>query len=606
MSFLGIDQIYVGTTDLIDLFRRRVSNLAKQKKLIKIIHSLDKSEAEKYVKKFFGKGRYKLVGIDGSQTQEERLEMLLFYICAAAYYGEMNIDEKKVSIDVSKAERSEPIYLSTAVPLWLEDLPDIALESIGGSTDYEIKKSIESVPSALMTLSELTLATKALKENDVKVIFLDRTLSGTYGPTSRDFRLLIKKGKSVITSIDTSKGKPSMLDLQLAGYLGPGKEFLPFRGVYGVYALINFLIKNRRKRIRIDDLPTALNLPKEKVKFYLDKLRRLNEKHNGLLLEEIEEGEVTVAENTCFYWERVWEASEKIRNKIFNGRDGHPLLWKGKEEKWVTTLDINTINMLTLHFLMNEAKEKSKLVIGIAKDTTATDMVRSVIPTFQFLSEPKPSKEALPTFKSDKALLSILSALNYFEIPVPWRTIEYDSSLTTTVKSERNNCALKAARKVILQEKRFIKGYFQLRCAAKDVSLRSPVFVYDRPYYPLWDEKLVKKIEVREFSGEAVLEPFFEQETMSRVGDIVLYILSCTDNPNVIEESGHNHLLFLADKYVKALAKQAGFAIKGVADLEISKVASKNKAFFISRRFRDIRSEAEHAREKFRRRESLS
>jgi len=149
-------------------------------------------------KEFFGEGDFKIVGIDGSLTQERRMEMLIFYVCAVGFYGYMNIKNNEITLDMSRAREEEAISISTSIPLWMEDIPNIDPEYEYAPDDFEMMKTIDSIPYALMTMSELKLANDQINSEEVKVVILDRMLSGTYGPASRDFRNLLKRGKSII------------------------------------------------------------------------------------------------------------------------------------------------------------------------------------------------------------------------------------------------------------------------------------------------------------------------------------------------------------------------------------------------------------------------
>jgi hypothetical protein len=67
---------------------------------------------------------------------EERLEMLLFYICAAGYSCVFDVSESGIKFHVDDIERDASLSFSTAIPLWFEDISSIAtLEEL---TDAEI------------------------------------------------------------------------------------------------------------------------------------------------------------------------------------------------------------------------------------------------------------------------------------------------------------------------------------------------------------------------------------------------------------------------------------------------------------------------------------
>jgi len=552
------------------------------------------------VNDFLESDKLRIVGIDGSYAVEERMELLLLYVCAAGFSGWIYVDGDSFTIDVSGAEREDAFRASASVPLWMEDLPNVSPQSSSALTDYDVKKSIESVPYALMTMAELYLAYKALCDDRVGVVILDRLLSGTYGPASRDFRLMLRRGSSALTLIDTSYGRPSMLDLHLAGYLGTGVEYVPPRGIYGVYALIKLLIEHklRGEAVRLSDIPKLLGVSVDDAKRFVRRALKLNDKYNGSLLDVRVGGKyLSVCDGVEDYWHRVWSAARSIIDRVLSGECEHPLMIG---DTWITTLDLNSINVFLIHGLISRAISENKLVIGIAKDTTTTDLIRSVIPVFQALSSSVHGRLNVPALRSDRALLSMISAANFNSIKTPWRTVEYDSCFATMVGCVGGDSQLIAcaARRAVFREQLFVRGYFQLRSLKSDPSIRSAVFAYDRPFYPRYDSKLVAEFDCLEWNRISRVKPMIEVDGRSGVGDMVISILSMCDNPYVVEEMGYNHLLFLADKYVKSVTRSARAMLRGIANLDLVAIANKYKAYFSSRRFRDIRSEVERARER--------
>jgi len=594
------------TRRVLDVFEGRVRHVSKLDFILGFFKSLDVGECNLNLAGFFGDGGFKVVGVDGSYAVEERLELLLLYVCAAGYSCWVRVDGGRVVFDVFGAVREDALKVSASVPLWLEDLPNVDPSSLGAVSDFDVKRSIESVPYALMTLAELWLAYKALLSDDVRVVLLDRLLSGTYGPASRDLRLLLRRGSSVLAGFSTPYGEVSLLDLRLACFLGAGRVYVPPRGAYGAYALIKLLIDFKRegRAVRKSEIPGLLGVSVDDAKRFVRRVRRLDERYDGQLLDSsVGDKYLMVRDGVEDYWKRVWFVTEKFVDRILGGGADHPLMLEGEDGRWITTLDINALNVFLLHRIVDYAVNNGKLIVGIVKDTSATDVIRAVLPVWLKLTDSsRSSSELPPALRSDRALLSMVSAANFDRIPTPWRSVEYDACFATMVRDEGcddEGVVARAARKAVFCEQLFVRGYFQLRSLKSDPSIRSAVFLYDRPFCPEFDSKLIVDFNCLEKSGVSVVKPFLEVNTRSFIGDLVLYILSQCDNPNVIEEMGHNHLLFLADKLVKVWAKQARVMLRGIADLDLVNVASKYKAYFSSRRFRDIRSEAERSRARF-------
>lgn len=583
---------------LVRIFENRIRDIGRISYYGEFIREYKSEGIYEKFREFFGEGEFKILGIDGSLTQERRIEMLIFYVCAVGFYGKLTIKNSEVKIDVSKAAEETTVNLSTSIPLWLEDISNIDPNFEYILNDFELIKTIDSIPYALMTMSELKLAYDQLNSEEVKVIILDRMLSGTYGPAARDFRNLIKRNRSVICKIETPYGNPTMLDINLAGYIGPGGIYIPRRDPYLPYFTIKRLIEEMQKgegKFKKRDLPKILNLNESLTKEALKDILKLNIKYNGILLND--EGEyITLNKDIVNYWNRVWYATETLLNKIYKSREKHPLTID--EEEWITTLDLNTINLYILYSIMDKTVKDGKLLIGIVKDTNSTDLMRSMIP---YILTNKGELMLPPRFRSDKALLSLISAINYKNIKVPWRTIEYDSFMATIIQEELDEALeaiFKAAREIIGREQFTLKGYFQLRSLKEDPSIRSNIFAYDRPIYPKYDYKMMKKVECAQFGEKISAEPIIELKNDENIiGDIILHILFNSDNPNVLEEMGHNHLLFLADKMAKIMSRNASKIISGLTSLDLMTTTKKYKAYFIARRFRDMRSEIEHLRE---------
>jgi hypothetical protein len=209
----------------------------------------------------------------------------------------------------------------------------------------------------------------------------------------------------------------------------------------------------------------------------------------------------------------------------------------------------------------------------------------------------------IPALKNDKVFLAIISSVNYDSLRTPWRTIAYDYSFSTMIEE---NGKLRALRRSIAREKMFIKSYFQTRTFHVDPVARSPVFAYDRFLYPKYDEEFIKDIPVEQMGTVTTVKIFLEAFGTNFLDNLILAILSKSDNPEVIEALGHNQLLFLADKAVKAEIKTMKGLLRGVADLELGTLARKERFFTITRRYRDQRQEMEFARQRAARGEAVS
>jgi hypothetical protein len=233
------------------------------------------------------------------------------------------------------------------------------------------------------------------------------------------------------------------------------------------------------------------------------------------------------------------------------------------------------------------------LLIGITKDTTATDIHRAVLP-FAVKKEVVHPRAPAPGLKNDKAFLSILSAMNR-ELAIPWRTAGYDYAFSTMIATSGGE-EFKAARKVVSREELFVRSFFQSRSLGSTGRIRSQVFLFDRAFDSQLDSGDVDALEVEEFSGTAELTPYFERRGTSVMSNLILRILAMTDNPEVYEAFGHNQLLYLADKAVKSEIRLMRSSLRGVADLRLGSISKREQVYGIMTPYREQRAGSEASR----------
>ncbi|MEM3557211.1 MAG: hypothetical protein QW839_04875, partial [Conexivisphaerales archaeon] len=534
--------------------------------------------------------------IDGSMDYDERLETLLFYVSASAYSAPFVVSGDGVKVNVKEISRSVGLSSYATVPLWLEDLSDVFMNQEAAETEYDFHTSIEKIPFALMTMAEIWTALNSARTRGVRLIFMDRPLYGTYTSALKDLRVILRSGFSTLTKIRTQYGSPSVLDMSIASIMGPG-FYIPKRQPYQNYSLLSLLISrgSLSKSFILDELAVS----NEDAARFFKWVSKKDAESGGELLDISDASSLKVKDSVTGYWKRVISASEYVARKAFE-TDEHPL--QVSDNSWLTIYEINAVNVFLLFELVWESLKNRILLVGITKDTSASDFTRSAIQFSQSAGIIK--GPYLPSFRNDRGFLTVLAAVNAEKLKTPWRTISYDSSFASMNGNPDITPVLSAARKYISREKFFVKSYFQLRTFVTDPQMRSPVFVYDRPFMTKYDLDFVKGTAAKSRSGIVNLEIFFEGEGINKIDNLILYLLLNLDNPEVMEAYGHNQLLYMADKQVKHEIKMAKNALKGIADLQLGAVARKERIFSISRRFRDLRAESEMLREKKAGRES--
>jgi hypothetical protein len=360
--------------------------------------------------------------------------------------------------------------------------------------------------------------------------------------------------------------------------------------VYLPHAALKHLIANPEGNKK--ELARSLALDNDGLQSVFLRLRAIDKAGEIISKEDMET--IQISDHVLSSWRRVKALSLEIADRIFNPASNveHPLVMENG--RWLSVTELNALNLFLIETLIEEAAKQKVFMIGVAKDTTATDFTRAALPTSLMLSG---NEAKLPGLKSDKALLTILSTANASSLPTPWRTFAYDGCMATLIAMPRGEVKLKAARQTVSREQLFVRGYFQLRTFQRDPEIRAPVFLYDRLFQPEYDGDSLHEMTAIERNKPATLRFYMEKlDKRSQLDDLVLLILSSCDNPEVLEAYGHNQLLYLADKYVKREVQLMKGLLRGVVDLELTPLARKEKVFSIARRFRDLRAESESTR----------
>ncbi|MBI3859046.1 MAG: hypothetical protein HY296_02230 [Thaumarchaeota archaeon] len=567
------------TRELISRFETRADSFRNRGDLAALTVQVDESEAEDSARLLFGVGEHVATGIDGSMDFDERLQMMLFYANSTAYSCHFTVGDH-IRFDLEGARRESRLAATAAVPLWAEDLGSV----FNGEpeVDIELEHSMERIPNCFMTLGEMYLAVRACEK--AKVVFLDRPLSGTFSTLSRDTRNLIKRGESRLTKWGGGS-HPSMVDIFLALNLGAPSMAVPTRSLYLPAAVIKALLPGRKTFAKI---AAELAVEESRVRSAVRKVRARERRSGWSILERGEEEGVELASGVSGYWERVSQLSSEYSRAVF-AAEVHPLALNSEE--YLTILDVNTLALIQLELLCEKARQRGVLLIGIAKDTTATDISRSVLPFALSEGAVRPGSPP-PRLKNDRAFLSILSSENP-SIRTPWRTLSYDSSFSTVVHIGGR---FRSARKVVSREKLFARSFFQLRTSKHDQAVRSQVFLFDRLYDYDSDSGSTRKLQVEENAGPTEVDAYFEGDGLSRRSNLILHILSMNDNPEVFEAFGYNQLLFLADKAVKAEVRLLRSSLRGIADLRVGGVSRRRRIFGLVTTYREQRADAEHSR----------
>ena len=567
-----IDSLRRSTDELLLHFTKRVEMMKNRNEYSTLLRTLDKGKAIESAISYFGEGEYRAVGIDGSMDQAETLEMLLFYVNAIAYSCPFKVSKDGIVFDTYRMKKEGKIGASSAVPLWVEDLSNVS-EERSAYQESNFQASLDDVSFSLMLMAELTSALNSLSLPDAKVLFLDRPLSGTFQSLGRDVRYLLRKEKSSLQNIHSGS---LMRDAFLFNAVPIPEMEVPVHGPTKVYSILQRMLKDS---LSVKEACGEAALDKEESERITNAIMQMDRKYQFM------QGDERLTAEAFNYIKRLENTAEEVSKRLFSSSE-HPL--RVGENEWLTTIDLNLVNLVKLTSLIRKSIKNRRMLIGITKDTSSTDVSRSVIPALGLNESSKPG------IRHDRVMFTILSATNENTFIPPWRSIGYDAVFATLSENE-DSVRLKAARKVASREMMFVKSFFQTR-VSNNTTFRSPVFMYDRPFMKDFDDSFCKEREYKEKNKIEHIRPYLENSGINLLDNLILLLLASSDYPEVFEAYGHNALLYIADKAAKVDAKLKKGMLLGIINLKLTPMARKERLFTVIRRYRDTRSEVEAMR----------
>jgi hypothetical protein len=450
-----------------------------------------------------------------------------------------------------------------------------------------------------MHLAEYYLALKAsTAENPAKVVLLDRTLAGDVAHLVWSTRDLIHGHLCVWEGMETSHGRVTNLDLELARMLLPNDDLkIPApRSQFLKYAALLHLFKGGELNLLQLIGRTGANQNR------LSKLQKdFGDLESEYHLFEKMLGDFKLREGVSGYWDKVLSAALATADHIFNPKGGHPLrIKKDGSEYWITADDIDFMVLVFLCALTRKAWADHILPIGLVKDTEASELVKTLLPLL-IASGKMNLDHNPPSFNSDKMLLQTNSVVNSADLPTPWHTVEMDATFRTMAPVSDHSLPKGEARvngayrNIIYPERVFLKAYIQLWSSKTNPAVRSHVFAFDRPVYAgydHWDEIVLHN---EDGKVDERIHPVLHFERGSEMTNLAMAILTSMSTEVIPEALGHNYPLFLADKKAKSVLEQNRRAYLGAVAIEMAKSDLDQQVLF-SRKFRDYRSQVEARR----------
>jgi hypothetical protein len=593
---LTVAEVQASTRFLLDTFKAKIAALRGCGPGIGSLlrFGVDMKSAAATAVRFFGTDTIEYFAIDGTNSVDQQLDLIVFYVGAFAYAGSVTFRRDGVEVGAPRAAEAG-MSASAAIPLSEED----AAQVFGQRRESGVEVDPERLPNALMHLAEYYLAYRGVTGASTRrVVLLDRTLAGDVAHLVWSTRDFIRDGQCVLEGLDTPSGKVTAFDLEVARMLltneelaipAPRSQLLRFAAVSCLFGgesltpseLIARLGADPKWTDRLNDDLIALD----------ERFRAFEQTHPSFRLRP----------GAGAYWERVLQATLDVCTHIFAPVGGHPLrVKKGQSERWVTADDLDFMVLVLVRALTRKAWSDGILPIGFIKDTNAFEFVNSVVPVLALAKLMDPAAK-FPNFNSDKMLLQTNSVVNAAMTPTPWHTLEIDAAFRTIAPQPDDTLGKGEARvngafeNVIYPERVYLKTYIQLWSSDSNPVVRSHVFTYDRPVYPGYDHWDEVTLYNRDGPADVRILPVLHYQRGSDLTNMVMAMLWEMGKEVVPEALGHNYPLFLADKKAKSILEETRQAYLGAVAIEMAKSDLDQQVLF-SRRFRDYRSQIEGKR----------
>ena len=291
------------TKNLLHSFRDKANGLHDRSEDIRLLirEGYNKEIAYRTALNLFGKDITSFLAIDGTESQDQQLDMMIFYAGAFGYIGKLHFNDSTNGCSFDEPLPIEDsLGLSTAVSIHEQDSASVA----GKLTEGGIEVESERLPSTLMQLSEYYMAVKTIHENSsIQVVILDRTLAGDLAHLIWSVaKTMEEDGSCILQGKDTKYGKVTGLDLELTRMLHANEDLkIPSaRSQLIKYAAINKLLQSQDqelgedstlvsrsqsimdKRISYKDLLTAIGADRNRLDKLQKDMSKLNKRYSFL------------------------------------------------------------------------------------------------------------------------------------------------------------------------------------------------------------------------------------------------------------------------------------------------------------------------------------
>ena len=576
-----------------------------------VLHQLinfdfDTTRCTHTAERVFGKPTARFAAVDGSMNQTLLGGLAVFWAGAYAATGTIYYhDDSKPNLKYDSNFLEKGHGLASCVPIYIDSIPEVEPQNgnylgqaISGPMTEQSTVDNSTIANWIMLFSELYLAYTFAARNDLQVILLDRSLSGTQSSLLQDTsKRALWKRECATLRMKTDGLKLDEQDLAYSRYRTPNLDgLLPPRGDYLRHSAM-YLLEKSNCSLTLPEIAKRLNVSEtdrvEKLHRYLTKAA-----HEGRFFAE-SGGQYSLLRNLDTAWPRTKKMVEYFGRRFFTSNAGNPLqINDDSGPRWLTTLDLAFLCLFTMNMLIETCRLNKTLLIGITKDTTARDLITHLIPLCVNRNIWKEAGKIEHVATTDRMLLQATSMFHHTEVNVPWSTVEYDTAFQTIVMpyKEVKGDVSGAVKNRIIQEQLFVKSYIQLDKATSDDQFRSNVLFIDRLYHPF--ENAPTLTLMHQYGGAVEdVHPILWQNNgiVNPIQELVMVTLKAMTHESIPEIFGHNEPLYIADKVAKAQETHAAQMIKGMGHWLVSHPKLRRYAFYMNT-FRSRRSEIENAR----------
>jgi hypothetical protein len=577
----------------------------------------------KFVDEFFGTRKLRFAGIDGTVLKHEIFDLLIFFAGAYPAFGDLEVNssgEARITYDEKYLEHG--VGVSSVLPVYISEVPQIDQTLLIRSDDGKVDHSLTYTDSwvvdnsafadFMMGLAEFFLAYQLVSsDNPVNILLVDRIFSSEvasfYAETS-NFRLDLDHECGLIGYRINGRAFTKtewVYARRLFGNLSSGTP--PARGEFLLPRIIVELMQADGNSLNREEIIKKLGLDNEFRQARLDKELKNGIKGTGDI-------EGVISRNKEYFVLKSQYRDLKLRIKTLVddvcGRIFSTDPQVGYEERfkingrWLTTNDLAFLSLASLYLTVQNCWEKRILLVGVAKDTSARDLKRQVLPVLNYVGRFKGgfTNKREDTPDTDRMILQWISLHERARLKVPWSTVEYDTAFKTIVPHfDRGPGLVSGARRnQISLEKTFLKAYFQLCQARSEPKLRSNVLLYDRLMYPDFETNIETLVilrhdyEKRPDFPEPVEVVFFEGQE-NPVQAFIIPLFSAMTSMSIPELFGHLKPLYVADKVAKYHFTEVQGMVESAGNWLMNRPDLREFLFYLSS-FRERRSSIEQSR----------